>query len=213
MKEHFFELSDRLTRELQGGETLLCNFGGERSDFVRFNQSKVRQAGSVEQRTLSLRLVRERRQASASVALGVDDFELGKQTLARLREVLGDLPEDPWLLINEAPQSTSNERRGELAPAEDVVSQVIKAADGKDLVGFYAAGTIYRGFANSLGQRNWHAVDSFNFDWSQYLRDDKAVKTGARELVQLVGEPDGSCQVHNRVMAGGESRGLSNEGR
>jgi predicted Zn-dependent protease len=178
MREHFFELSDRLARELRPGETLLCNFAGERSDFVRFNQSKVRQAGSVEQRSLSVRLLRERRQASATLALGVDDFELGKQTLGRLREVLGDLPEDPWLLINETPHSTSNERRGALAPAEDVVSQVIRGAEAKDLVGFYAAGTIYRGFANSLGQRNWHAVDSFNFDWSQYLRDDKAVKTG-----------------------------------
>ena len=178
MKEQFFELSDQLTRELRAGETLLCNFGGERSDFVRFNQGKVRQAGSVEQRSLSLRLVRERRQASASIALGVDALEIAKQTLRTLREVLSELPEDPWLLINEEPQSTSNERRGALAAAQDAVSQIVAAGKATDLVGFYAGGTIYRGFANSLGQRNWHAVDSFNFDWSQYLRDDKAVKTG-----------------------------------
>ena len=44
------------------------------------------------------------------------------------------------------------------------------------LVGVYAGGTICRGFANSLGQRNWHEVDSFNFDWSLYLEADKAVK-------------------------------------
>ena len=34
-----------------------------------------------------------------------------------------------------------------------------------------------RGFANSLGQRNWHEVDTFNFDWSLYRGNDKAVKT------------------------------------
>src|SRR5256714_13475121 len=53
----------------------------------------------------------------------------------------------------------------------------MSAARGRDLVGFYAGGTIYRGFANALGQRNWHEVDSFNFDWSFYRQADQAVKT------------------------------------
>jgi hypothetical protein len=48
---------------------------------------------------------------------------------------------------------------------------------GLDLVGIYAAGPVYRGFANSLGQRNWHEVTSFNLQWSLYHRADKAVKT------------------------------------
>ena len=166
-------------RELQGREVLLCNFAGERSDFVRFNKGLVRQAGSVEQRSLSLRLVRGRRQASATIAIaGSDqDVALGKETLARLRDALAGLPEDPWLLINERPQSTSTERRGALAPAEAVVEQAIGAAQGRDLVGIHATGTIYRGFANSLGQKNWHEIDSFNFDWSLYRQGDQAVKT------------------------------------
>jgi predicted Zn-dependent protease len=180
MKGHFFELADRLARELQAGEILLCSLGAERSDFVRFNGGKVRQAGSVEQRSLSLRLVSARRQASATIAVAgsEEDLELGKQTLVKLREGLAGLPEDPWLLINESPQSTSSERRGALAPAEDVVSQVIRESQRRDLVGFYAGGTVYRGFANSLGQRNWHETDSFNFDWSLYRQGDQAVKTG-----------------------------------
>jgi predicted Zn-dependent protease len=58
-----------------------------------------------------------------------------------------------------------------------VVDQALAAARGRDLVGFYAGGTLYRGFANSLGQRNWHEVDSFDFDWSLYHEGDQAVKT------------------------------------
>ena len=179
MRQHFFELAERLGRGLQGGEILLCSLGAERSDFVRFNRGKVRQAGSVEQRFLSLRLVSARRQASATIAVAgsEEDFEPGKQTLVNLRAALAGLPEDPWLLINESPQSTSSERRGALAPAEEVVSQVTRESQKRDLVGFYAGGTIYRGFANSLGQRNWHEIDSFNFDWSLYLQEDRAVKT------------------------------------
>src|SRR4029077_12957307 len=106
-----------------------------------------------------------------------DDAAFARQTLGRLREALGELPEDPWLLINETPQSGEIERRGALAPAPAVVEQAMSAAAGRDLVGFYAGGTIYRGFANSLGQRNWHEVDSFNFDWSLYRQGDQAVKT------------------------------------
>ena len=189
MKEHFFALAARLGRDSRQDEILLCNFGAERSDFVRFNQGKVRQAGSVEQRSVSLRLVRGRRQASATAAIAGtgEDLNLLQDTLGRLREALEGLPEDPWLLINEEPRSTTSERRGKLAPAEAVVQQAVSAAQQqgsiRDLVGIYAGGTIYRGFANSLGQRNWHEVDSFNFDCSLYLQGDQAVKTGYAGLV------------------------------
>lgn len=180
MNDHFFGLVDRLNAELRASETLLCALDAERSDFVRFNRGRVRQAGSVQQRFLSVRLVRERRQAAATVAIAGDgeDLELARGALARLRDELAQLPEDPWLLINERPVSTETVRRGRLAAPEELVQQVVAGAAGRDLVGFLASGTMYRGFANSLGQRNWHEVDGFNLDWSLFLDDGKAVKTG-----------------------------------
>jgi len=178
VRARFFELAQRLEHELKAGETLLCDYSGERSDFVRFNRGRVRQAGSVAQGYLSLRLIRGQRQASASLSVGGDDLATEKETLARLRGILDDLPEDPWLLINQTPQSSTSERRGALLSADAVTEEIIGKAQGRDLVGIYAAGTIQRGFANSLGQRNWHEVDSFNFDWSLYLEADKAVKSG-----------------------------------
>jgi len=179
MREQFYALAARLEKALEAGETLLCNLSAERSDFVRFNKALVRQAGSVEQSYLTLRLVREQRQASATIALAGngEDVALASGTLERLRDALGDLPVDPWLLINEKPQSFTSERHGTVLPAQEVVEQALRFAKGKDLVGFYAGGTMYRGFANSLGQRNWHEVDSFNFDWSIYRQADQAVKT------------------------------------
>ena len=182
MKATFFELAERLGRELKAGETLLCNFSGERSDFVRFNQGKVRQAGSVEQGYFSLRLIRDRRQSSGTLTLGGNDLETGRQMLGQLRDTLEHLPEDPWLLINETPQSTSTERRGSLPSADEVAAEIIGKARGRDFVGIYAAGTLYRGFANSLGQRNWHEIDSFNLDWSLYLEEDRAVKSAYAAL-------------------------------
>ena len=54
---------------------------------------------------------------------------------------------------------------------------MLEAAQGTDLVGIYAAGPVWRGFANSEGQRNWHETTTFNMQWSLYYRADKAVKT------------------------------------
>jgi predicted Zn-dependent protease len=132
------------------------------------------------QRFLSIRLVRARRQTAATIALAGsgEDWGVARATLARLRDGLGELPEDPWLLIAEDPASTETVRRGRLAPAEEIVQQVVGGAAARDLVGALASGTLCRGFANSLGQRNWHEVDSFNLEWSLFLAGDKAVKTG-----------------------------------
>jgi predicted Zn-dependent protease len=178
MRPWFWELAARLETDLERGETLLCNLSAERSDFVRFNKALVRQAGSVAQRYVGLRLISGGRQAAASLALAgtSDDAAFARDAVRALRDSLAALPPDPWLLINEEPRSTEAARIGALPAAAEALEQVIDAAQGRDLVGFYAGGTLYRGFANSLGQRNWHEAQSFNFDWSLYRQGDQAVK-------------------------------------
>ena len=179
MRERFSELTASLEETLRPGETLLSSLSAERSDFIRFSKALVRQAGSVEQSYLTLRLARERRQAQATLALAgnSEDLDVAKAAIAQLRDALAGLPPDPLYLINEHPECTSTVRHGKLAPASTVVDEAVERAKGRDMVGFYAGGTLYRGFANSLGQRNWHEVDSFNFDWSLYREGDQAVKT------------------------------------
>jgi predicted Zn-dependent protease len=178
VRENFLELADRLERERRAGETLLLHLSAERSDFVRFNRSRVRQAGRVEQRRLAVRLVHARRQAETTLTLAGSGDDLGpvRAALGRLRAALAQVPEDPWLAIAEEPTSTVTERRGGIPSAETVMRHIAGAAEGHDLVGFYAGGTIFRGFANSFGQRNWHEIDCFNFDWSLHREPDRAVK-------------------------------------
>jgi predicted Zn-dependent protease len=97
--------------------------------------------------------------------------------LSSLRDTLSELPDDPHLSYATDVASSRSVRSHELPPAEEIIATVLDAAAGLDLVGIYAAGPVYRGFANSLGQRNWHEVTSFNLQWSLYHRADKAVKT------------------------------------
>ena len=181
MQDYFYQLADHLASLLEGNEIYTCTFAAEDSDFVRFNRSAVRQAGTVMQRFLSVNLIKGMRQTSGTVSLSgtleVDRPQVAA-LLARLREQLPHLPADPHLLY--ATEVRSSEHRGTNRLPEDsgaVVAAILEAGRSRDLVGLYAAGGIYNGFANSLGQRNWFSSYSFNFDWSFYYQGDKAVKS------------------------------------
>ena len=99
------------------------------------------------------------------------------QRAGRPARTVGDLPDDPHLDYATEVRSSRVVKSRPLPAPKAVVASVLDAADGLDLVGIYAAGPVYRGFANSFGQRNWHEVTSFNLHWSLYHRADKAVKT------------------------------------
>ena len=176
----FLDLASLLDRSLRAGESYTARFSAETSDFVRFNRGRVRQPGSVEQRYLDVDLIAGHRHAAHALALTGDpavDRERVARAVAALRDTLVDVADDPHLLIATDVASSRDVRGGPLPPAEDVVAAVVERADGLDLVGIYASGPVYRGFANSFGQRNWHAVTSYHLEWSLFDRTDKAVKS------------------------------------
>jgi predicted Zn-dependent protease len=179
-EERFLAVATALDSALGAGERYTATLEAEVSDFVRMNRGKVRQAGRVRQGYLSVRLIRGARHAEHTLSLTgdpADDAGAAVTVLRELRGLLPDLADDPHLSLPDTVTSTRSHRRGLLPPSAEVVDRVLELARGEDLVGFYAAGPVYRGFANSEGQRNWHAVSTFNLDWSLYVRADKAVKS------------------------------------
>ena len=179
MQQYFDELIQHATSKLSGDEVLTAGFSAEESDFVRFNHASVRQAGHVVQRSLNLKLIRGQRHASAGTTLsGVMELDRENvlQQLATLRSQLPELPEDPYLLYSTEIHSSEKHGENALPQATDATETALELAQGQDLVGLYAGGGIHRGFASSLGQRNWFSSHSYNFDWSLYHRADKAVK-------------------------------------
>ena len=179
--QHYFEaLTTTICDSLRPGERYTASFNAEDTDFVRMNRGKVRQPGSVSQRYLSMRLINGARHAEHALSLtGVhtSDAAVIRNAVHGLRSVLTDLTDDPLLLLPSEVTSTHAVRSRPLPPAEEVIAQVLAAAHGLDLVGIYAAGPVWRGFANSEGQRNWHETTTFNLQWSLYHHADKAVKT------------------------------------
>jgi len=180
VEAYFGSLVDAVAGALAAGERFTATFDAEDTDFVRMNRGKVRQPGTVSQRYLTVRLVRGTRHASHTLSLAGDiaaDRTAVRATVAGLRAVLPDLADDPLLLLPADVHSSRNVREVSLPVSEAVVDGILRAADGLDLVGFYAAGPVWRGFANSEGQRNWHATTAFNLQWSLYHGADKAVKS------------------------------------
>ncbi|MCC7114454.1 MAG: TldE/PmbA family protein [Burkholderiales bacterium] len=179
-RARFEEWAAQIGRALEPGERYAANYAGEATDFVRMNRGRIRQAGSVEQHALAIRLVRGARHAEHAVELtgmADDDRRAIAAAVAGLRALLPDIDDDPHLLLPDRVADTAHESGTGLPPSERVVDEILTAAHGLDLVGFYAAGPVWRAHANSDGQRNWHAATTFNLQWSLYDRGDKAVKS------------------------------------
>jgi predicted Zn-dependent protease len=181
MEAYFNELAAVLDRSLAAGEAYTACFSAEASDFVRMNHGKVRQPGTVLQRYLAVELIAGTRHASHLLSLTGDlakDRADLRAIVSELRSIVPDLDPDPHLMIATDVAPTRAARGSPLPPSEGIIDEVLGQATGLDLVGLYAGGPIYRGFANSYGQRNWHEATTFNLQWSLYHRDDKAVKSG-----------------------------------
>ena len=176
---YFYDLADFLKTQLKGEEVFTSWLAGESSDFIRLNQGKIRQPGSVYQYAMNIDLIDGKRHATGELRLSsdptIDKAKLGT-LISELRNKLPFLPEDPHLLYATEQNNSEFVDSTALPVPEDAVSQALDLGKGLDLVGIYAQGQIERGFANSLGQRNWFSRGNFNFDWSLYSHGDKAVK-------------------------------------
>jgi predicted Zn-dependent protease len=208
-QDQFHRLVDWLRSAVSATERFTLSYNAEASDFIRFNHAKVRQAGQVQQASVYFKLIEHGRHADLNLTLS-GDSEVDRQRLGdalkQLRETLPLLPADPYLLLNDDAWQSSNVQDLPLPDSAHVVEQIAQLGEGLDLVGIYAAGPIYRGFASSSGALGWHQANSFNFDWSLFHENGQAVKANyaghqwddaafssrfalAREQLTFLGQP------------------------
>ncbi|MHC8317345.1 TldD/PmbA family protein [Pseudomonas sp. LB3P31] len=198
-----------LREAIREPEQFTLSYAAESSAFVRFNHGKVRQAGQVQQASVGFKLINQGRHADLDITLSDDpqvDIQRLAEGLQQLRETLPLLPEDPYLLLNFNGWQSNNVQDHPLPDTAQAVAEITQAARGLDLVGFYAAGPISRGFASSSGAFGWHQANSFNFDFSLFHQNGQAVKASyaghdwssegfakrfqqAREQLEFLGRP------------------------
>lgn len=178
-QQQFEDLVAVLKAAVSPQEQFTLTYNAEASDFIRFNHGRVRQAGHVQQAGVSLKLIEDGRHANLELTLSGDretDCERLNQALQQLRETLPSLARDPYLLPHMDAWRSDSRQAIALPDSGDVVARIDELSADLDLVGFYAAGPIYRGFASSWGALGWHEANSFNFDWSLFHENGQAVK-------------------------------------
>lgn len=175
-----------LVGRVPAGVVLFANWRAEHSDFVRFNQGRLRQAGSVLRIEAELKLVQGRRVTHCFLNLtgrADDDRQRLDSAFTWLLSELADAPEDPHLLINPQPSTSDDRGHEKSANPDEVVHCVQQQARGHDLVGHYMSGPMAQGHWSSNGGRHFFERSIWSLDYSVYARSsdgvdrrDKAVK-------------------------------------
>ncbi len=179
MEKLFKQINQTIMAELQDGECLGLNFGGEQSAFTRINAAKVRQIGNVDEADLGFNLIFDGRRSTGSISLSGDleaDMDRARGELERLRAEIVQLPEDPYLVMPESKATSHSEKQGKIPDADAIPGLLLPAMGKVDLTGIWAAGRIFQGSANSSGGYHWFASDSFSLDYSLITPSEKMVK-------------------------------------
>lgn len=169
MQSKISSLCENLLSDITTGENLAITYNGENSQFIRFNNAKVRQAGMVEQGFINLSLVANQRRASTSITISTQhdaDLLLLQQALQQLRAEITGLPEDPYWVLATAGQSTNTRQKGRLLDPLNSVEQLIEPMQDMDLTGIWASGPVYRAHFNSAGSQHWFETETFALDYS-----------------------------------------------
>jgi predicted Zn-dependent protease len=179
MKEYFYELMEKTCKDLKPAEHLFGSMAAEESDFCRINQAKVRQIGRVHQAFVSLMFVKAKKSVFSYLNLSFDfeaDLAKVKKLVGKLRDDAEFLPEDPYLTFSTEPFESNTVLDGKGASTDEILNEVLPAAQGTDMVGFLANGFMYNACYSSMGHKAWFMSQGHNFGWSLYASEDKAVK-------------------------------------
>jgi predicted Zn-dependent protease len=180
---YFKTLSGRFLSLAQSGEEISLALSGEHTDFVRWNQSRVRQNTTVQQLNLQLHYQAKSRQIGYEMN-ATSHLETDLQTLVslleRARKEVEVLSEDEFVVPMQNLGVSENFFPGKPLPLNEAVAQVAQLTEKVDMAGVLVSGPQYRAHANSKGQSHWFSTETFYFDYSLYTKnldaENKAVK-------------------------------------
>lgn len=183
-KDYFETISEFLFSELKGNESLVINLAGDATHFMRFNRAKIRQAGTVRDYEINLKLQSKDsqgslRQCERSFTLSESmesDKDLAKTILYAMQTEVRELPVDPFTAEIDATESSEIVQKGKLLEPGAATSTIAARASEFDFTGLYSSGSLTRANATSTGARHWFETDSFLVDYSLYGDAERAYK-------------------------------------
>ena len=171
MKQYLDQLSQRLFSELKGDEELAIQLHSEESDFIRFNQSKVRQNTSVNQHEVTLAFQADQRSYKVTQTLTLNlekDLKAGQVAIQSLREQLKETDPNPQFFAMENNGVSETYKKSERPSTPELMTFIASTFKDSDLAGFWSSGPIRKASLNSKGQSHYFEANPFFFDYSLY---------------------------------------------
>ncbi len=182
-KSHWDQITKKTLAKLRSNESAVFQLEAESTDFLRFNQTKVRQTTSVHQAYLTFDFFCDLKNVKQVLTLTGDsaDFISIELALTRARDEVKALPQDPLAVMNSVGDKSFTEFKGEIPNVETVTHSVAELFKGADLAGLYAGGTQISALVSSAGADHWFSTDSLNLNYSLFTKDldghNRAVKS------------------------------------
>lgn len=186
MKNTFDFLVTELFSNPEKNEHWIFSLESEDTQFIRLNQSQVRQIGSVSDTHMTLSLILDlpdgRRTAEKTLSISGSLEEILSQLkieMNLLRQETPILPVDPYAILPQPGESSFIEKNTEPLhqdPSVALLREPLISPNPIDLAGILSSGTVIRANATTAGQRHWYQTASFCFDYSLYTSSQKALK-------------------------------------
>ena len=179
MEKVFKRLSDSLFEKLNDSELLVVGFEGEKSQFIRFNNARVRQTGLVDDGEIDLRFISNGRNCTGSFTVSGDfeiDMKRGISEIERMRLESKEIPVDPFLVEPTNAGSSREIKETNGLNFQDSVDFILPVMSDVDFVGILSNGKVFRGNANNLGQNHWYETESHCLDYSLVTPANQMVK-------------------------------------
>ena len=178
-KEIYNTICSQVYSILKEGEDLTIYMEGENSQYFRFNDSKIRQTGIIEDYNVTLSLYHGKKSLQATTTVSSDIDYSVKNLISEidgLREPLSLIPENNFTAFPDKFDSLEVYRDGELPNREEILDSLMSIIDKDNLTGVWTSGKIFRASSTSQGTQHWFEKDSFIFDFSLIDTKENMVK-------------------------------------
>ena len=178
-KEIYNNICSQVYSTLKEGEDLTIYMEGENSQYFRFNDSKIRQTGIIEDYNVTLSLYHGKKSLQATTTVSSDIDYSVKNLISEidgLREPLSLIPENNFTAFPDKFDSLEVYRDGELPNREEILDSLMSIIDKDNLTGVWTSGKIFRASSASQGTQHWFEKDSFIFDFSLIDAKENMVK-------------------------------------
>ncbi len=178
-KEIFHDICSQVFSFLENNEQLTIYLEGENSQYFRFNDSKLRQSGIIEDYAVTISLFSDKKSLQSATTVS-SDIESSvnnlKNEIQALRDPLSLIPENEFTSFPDNFEPIEMIKSGQLPDRNEILEALMDVITKDYLTGVWTSGKIFRACSTSEGTNHWFEKDSFIFDFSLIDEKENMVK-------------------------------------